>query len=135
MEMAGDFFQDAPEHRVATWAIIRQRPSGGQPIEMQRGNVAGWLSTVPRGEISAYIHHLKCMGPRGTYIGDCARVVRAAVQGVMPQAASSTNVNADLWKQVRSLQADVGLEVATARKTKAHRARRAAEESTEDPID
>ncbi len=129
------YYQDSAEHRLATWAIIRLRTVAGRNVECQRGNVPGWLSTVPRGEMLAYIGHLKSMGPRGTYIGDCAMVIRAARMGVMPQATTSSNINADLWKRIKELQDDVGLEGAVARKTKAHRSRRAAEMSADDPVE
>ncbi len=129
------FFQEMPECRVATWAIIRRGTASERPTEVQRGNVPGWLSTVPRGEISAYMWHLRNLGPRGEYIGDCAMVVRAAQQGVTRQAVSSKNINADLWRQVDRLQKDIGLIGAAARKTKAHRSRRTAEASAEDPIE
>ncbi len=129
------FHQNIAEARNATWAIIRRPQEDGSPGEVMRGNVGGWFSTVPRGEMRAYLHHLNCLGPRGVYVGDCAMVVRAAVHGVPNSATSSSNLNADLWRAIKNKQQDIGIEGSTALKTKAHRSRSAAEASLDEPLE
>ncbi len=93
------------------------------------------MCTVARGEITAYMHHLIDLGPHGLYVGDCSMVVRHARNGVPIQARSSSNINADLWREVHRLQLDRGATASAARKTKAHRSRTAAEADEEDPIE
>ncbi len=93
------------------------------------------MGTVVRGEITAYVHHLTDLGPHGQYVGDCAMVIRYAREGVPAQARSSSNINADLWQEVHRLQLDRGISQSSARKTKAHRARAAAEADRDDPVE
>ncbi len=128
-------FQHSHQCRTATWAVIRRRPNEAVPFQRKRGNVDGWMRTVARGEIMAYLNHLMDLGPRGTYVGDCSMVVRYARDGVPIQARSSGNVNADLWREVHQLQQDRKAPTVTARKTKAHRSRAAAEVDPDDPIE
>ncbi len=128
------YYQDEPETRVATWSLVRAIGSDGQPAESLRGNVGGWLSTVPRGEMLAYFHHLRDSGPGGVFVGDCAMVVRAAIMGVSAEARSSANINADIWRMIHDKHKDRGLEASGAIKTKAHRSLRAAELSSDDPL-
>ncbi len=129
------FHQSVTEARIATWAIVRRPQDGGPPGEVMRGNVGGWFSTVPRGEMRAYLQHLNCLGPRGIYVGDCAMVVRAAAHGVPASATSSSNLNADLWRAIKNKQRDIGLDGSVALKTKAHRSRAAAEASPHEPLE
>ncbi len=126
--------QDIVECCTASWAIVRVAEGADHPCQMMRGLVTGWLRTVPRAETTAYTRHLEHIGAEGHYVGDCAQVVLAANTGVSLRSCSSSNVNADLWRQARALQHDRGAHLSRAIKTKAHRSRAEAETSTDDPL-
>ncbi len=130
------FNQAEREGRVATWSAIRAtRQANGkwEATETIRGNVGGWNPTVPRGEISALIAHLKHAGPGNAYVGDCRHVIEGARDGVPDALVSSTSLHADLWREVRRLQADHGGPMPVL-KTKAHRTQAMAERDADDDI-
>ncbi len=123
------YHQDDVVRRVASWSLVTQRrtETGQHEVEqMVRGSVAGWTSTVPRGELMAYMEFLRQAGPSATFVGDCKAVVDAATSGVPRDWASARNANADLWRETRRLQLDRGALQPTV-KVAAHRSRASAE--------
>ncbi len=138
-EVFGDgsgYRQQHRKCRIATWAIVRmksgtEQEQGGH--EHLRGNVVGWYSTVPRGELTALISYLQHAGPNEAFIGDCAYVIEGARGGVSRRLMSSTSPNADLWREVKRRLDDRECAPAVL-KTRAHRSQREALEDTADPI-
>ena len=127
--------QDTRDSRIASWAVVRGEWNGTAwtTAETMRGNVTGWFQTVPRAELRAYIEHLRHGGNFGPYIGDCKMVVDRASCGVPLVAAQARDINADLWKEARRIQEDIGGKP-NIHKTRAHRTRRAAEADIDDPL-
>ncbi len=135
-DVGGDTFGDGSGYhqqevatRIATCSAVRLRFSdeGNWTLaETTREVIGGWFPTVPRGEITALITHLRHTGTGSTYWGDCKHVIDVANAGVPEAWASSVCANADLWREVRRLLADHGGNL-TFRKVAAHRARAAAE--------
>ncbi len=122
------FLQSVKELRRASWAIIRGEHRGGDDyecLEALRGGVAGWFSTVPRGEITAFISFLRHSGPGARYITDCQAVADAAAMGVPGTLLNASSLNADLWRMVRD-GIDDREEPPLVIKTKAHRSLAAA---------
>ena len=124
--------QQNKEDRIATWAVVRQNEHG-KILSCIRGNVTGWFPTVLRSELIALIMHLKTSVIPARYIGDCLTVINGAKGGVNDRLCSSKSLHADLWRQIRNLMNDHG-EGQTIQKTKAHRSRVQAENSTDDPV-
>ncbi len=125
--------QEHAETRIATWAVVRLAADGESAGHTARGRVGGWFPTVPRAELLAYIHHLQHAMIPGRYVGDCQQVIDAGNLGVSAQQRSSSSYHADFWKEAYWLQQDHGPGLRSC-KTKAHRARAAAELSASDPI-
>ncbi len=113
-EVYGDgsgYNQSQVKHRVATWAIARRtgaKADGEDVYERLRGVVDGWFSTVPRGELQAFVEFLRHAGPGEEYVGDCSYVIEGARNGAPERLAMSRNINADLWKEVRRMIRDRG---------------------------
>ncbi len=137
--------QDSRELRKSTWAIVRRRSDNedhddgsdvdvGQWIYEARGNVGGWMPTVPRAELTALLKHLLSSRVPATYIGDCAYVINGFAEGVPRQLTSSRCADADLWKKTRWALEDHG-PGQQVRKTKAHRSRSTALSDEADPIE
>ncbi len=123
------FNQQSVESRVATWAVIRAGPDGKggtAAVETLRGIVDGWYPTVPRGELTAMNAHIRHAGLTDTYVGDCRHVLDGVERQVPTCLTSSTNINADLWRETRRLLNDHGGHIRVI-KTKAHRSRARAE--------
>ncbi len=110
--------------RVATWSLARTADDGAVS-EHLRGTVAGFFSTVPRGEIQALITHLRHAGPGATYVGDCQHVLDSARYGVPPRLLLARSPNPDLWSKVDALLKDHGGPMALV-KVKAHASLQAA---------
>ncbi len=122
------FLQTTRELRRASWGVVRVEGDGAEgwrQANAMRGGVAGWFSTVPRGEILALIAFLRRSGPRARYITDCQSVFDAARMGVPDSLISAGCINADLWCRVRAGLRDRE-EAPVIIKTKAHRSRAAA---------
>ncbi len=132
----GEFFGDGSGYnqndkvrRIATWSLITQGNTDSGATELQhmmRGSVPGWASTVPRGELRAYMEFLRVAGPSASFVGDCKVVVDAAINGVPRAWTSAKNINADLWRETLRLQRDREA-LPAAFKITAHRSRTAAE--------
>ncbi len=122
--------QDDKIRRVATWSLITQGSTNAGALEIQsmvRGSVPGWASTVPRGELCAYMEFLRVAGPAASFIGDCKVVIDAATSGVPKAWTSARNINADLWREALRLQRDRDT-LPPAIKIMSHRSRTSAEE-------
>ncbi len=123
------YLQHHRELRVATWALIAMGTDGDHPnvgMERVRGTVAGWMSTVPRAEIQAFLQHARRAGPGATFVSDCRYVVDTVTDDLPALRASARDVNADLWREARKLREDHGAPFHVT-KIKAHRSRTAAE--------
>ncbi len=138
-EVYGDgsgYNQELAACRIATWAIVR--PIGSiadqcRQYERLRGTVSGWFSTVPRGELKALIEHMRHADGNETFVSDCQYVVEGARDGVPIRHTASRSANADLWREVKRLQKDMG-SVPIVHKTKAHRAWSAAAHDDGEPM-
>ena len=87
--------QEIRETRCATWAVARR--IGHRLAEnCIRGNVDGWFPTVPRGELLAYVYHLKASMVLARYIGDCSGVIKGVAEGNYGYLCSSKSLHADL---------------------------------------
>ncbi len=140
-EIFGDgsgYFQDQKRIRIATWAINRRtlgqgEDNGAGKYEGLRGVVQGWFSTVPRGELQSLIEYLRHAGMEEAFISDCRYVVEGVRHGVTNRLTDASNINADLWREVRRLIKDRGA-IPIVHKTKAHRSRTAAAQDADDPL-
>ncbi len=88
----GDTYGDGSGYRgkaqhdcTATWSCARIRYDHMQQdattMEQVSGNVPGWMQTVPRAEISAYVHFLETALIPARYVGDCKHVIDVAALG------------------------------------------------------
>ncbi len=131
------YLQEDRAYRVATWSVVTMRADGGdepQTLHAVSGAVNGWMQTVPRAELSSFIHFARHTGPDGTFVSDCKYVVNRVKDGIPMECGASSDINADLWREARRVQQDHGARFNIV-KIKSHRTEGSVRQSAESWMD